>query len=97
MELLNGELSVGVLHGWHGVFLGLLASAVFMVAGRQDVGPGLGVTSSAFWFILALASSISVVWLGVGAGIWGAALLGVTCFCSEIWLIRAWWKRVHSS
>ena len=89
------EFSVGVLHGWHGVLFGLLASVLFMVCGWQDVGPGLGMTSSAFWFLLALISTGSVIWLGIGAWIWGGALLGVAFFCLELWLIRRWWRGVQ--
>ena len=88
----NRDFSVGVLQGWHGVLLGLLASAVFLVGGRQDVGPGLGMASSAFWFALALASAIGVVWLGIGAGIWAGALLGLGALCSEVCLIQRWWR-----
>lgn len=88
--------SVGVLHGWHGVLLGLLASVVFLIGGRQDVGRGIGMLSSAFWFLLALASTGGVIWLGVGGRIWGAILLGVAAFCSEAWLIRRWWRQGHS-
>jgi len=118
--MITQEFSVGVLHGWRGVLLGLLASLVFLVGGRQDlgprlgminskrtspprwasgqqvVGPGLGMLSSAFWFLLALASTISVIWLGVGARIWLGALLGVAVFCLEIWLIQRWWRRTRS-
>jgi hypothetical protein len=88
------SFSVGVLHGWRGVLLGLAASFVFLFAGRQDVGPGLGMTSSAFWFLLSLTSAGSVIWLGIGASIWGGALLGTAFFCLELWLIRRWWRSV---
>jgi len=30
------EFSVGVLHGWHGIVLGLLGSIVFLISGWQD-------------------------------------------------------------
>ena len=89
------EFSVGVLHGWRGVLLGLAASSVFLFAGWQDVGPGPDLTSSAFWFFLALTLTGGVIWLGIGAGIWGGALLGVAFFCLEIWLIRRWWQRTQ--
>jgi hypothetical protein len=86
------SFSVGVLHGLHGVLLGLLGSVVFLVCGWQDVGPGLGKISSAFWFLLALATTGGVIWLGIGAKIWGGALFGVAFFCLELWLIRRWWR-----
>jgi hypothetical protein len=91
------EFSLGVLHGWHGVLLGLLASAVFLISGRQDVGHGIGMLSSAFWFLLALASTGCVIWLGVGARMWAGILLGVLALCSEAWLIRRWWRQGHST
>ena len=50
------QFSLGGLQGWQGVFLGLAAALVFLEGGRQDVGSGLGMTSSAFWFLLALTS-----------------------------------------
>jgi hypothetical protein len=87
------EFSVGVLHGWRGVMLGLLGSVVFLISGWQDVGPGVGMVSSAFWFLLALVSTTCVIWLGVGARIWGGASLGVAFFCLEVWLVRRWWRR----
>ena len=90
--IITPGFSLGVLHGWRGVALGLLASVVFLISGRQDVSPGVGMTSSAFWFLLALASACCVAWLGVGSRIWTAALLGAAFFCLEIWLIRHWLK-----
>jgi hypothetical protein len=89
------SFSVGALHGWRGVLLGLAASSVFLFAGWQDVGPGIGMTSSAFWFLLALTSTGGGIWLGIGARIWGGALLGVAFFCLETWLVRRWWRRVQ--
>jgi hypothetical protein len=68
------SFSVGVLHGWHGVLLGLLGSVVFQVCGWQDVGPGLGKIASAFWFLLALATTGCVIWLGIGAWILGRSV-----------------------
>jgi Flp pilus assembly protein TadB len=83
------------LHGWHGILLGLLGSVVFLISGRQDVGPGIGMSSSAFWFFLALLSTLGVIWLGIGARIWTGALLGLTFFCLEFWLIRRWRRQSH--
>jgi hypothetical protein len=93
--MITESFSLGVLHGWRGVLLGLLGSVVFLVSGWQDVGPGLGKTSSAFWFLLALATTCCVIWLGIGARIWGGALLGVAFFCLELWLVWRWWQRVR--
>jgi len=63
------EFSVGVLHGWRGVLFGLAASSVFLFAGWQDVGPGPDLTSSAFWFFLALTLTGSFgLALGPGFG-----------------------------
>lgn len=86
------NFSIGGLHGWHGALLGLAGSLVFLVAGRQDVRPGIGMISSAFWFLLAMVSVGGVIWLGVVDRIWGAASLGATIFCSEVWLIQRWWQ-----
>jgi hypothetical protein len=93
MVTANNEFSVGALHGWHGVLLGLLASGVFMICGRQDLGAPRFEINAAFWFSLALLSAGGVIWLGVGAGILGAVLLGIAFLCSEVWLIRHWWRR----
>ena len=90
------EFSVGALHGWHGVLLGLAASAVFLVSGWQDVGPGIGTISSGFWFLLALVSAGGVIWLGIGARIWGGVLLGVAFFCLEAWLTWRWLRHGRS-
>lgn len=90
--MINREFSVGALHGWHGALFGLAASLVFLGCSWQDLRPAVG-ASSAFWFLLALASTVGVIWLGVGARIWEGALLGVTFFCLEIWLIQRWWRR----
>lgn len=93
---MSHEFSVDVLHGWHGILFGLATSLVFLECGRQDVGPGLGMTSSAFWFLLALAFAGGVISLGAEARIWGGVLLGVAFLCLEVWLIRRWWRRVRS-
>ena len=95
---MNGDLmiardfSVGVLHGWHGVLYGLIASFLFMVCGRQDLR-SRATLAPIFWFSLALTSTAGVVWLGFGARIFGGALLGAVVLCSEVWLIRRWWQR----
>ncbi len=114
--MISRDFSVGELRGWYGVLLGLLTSVVLLVAGRQDLGPGLGITipkqknerwpssqqvvgpglgvaSSAFWFLPALILSGGVIWLGIGARIWGGAVLGATFFCLEVWLITCWWRQ----
>ena len=84
------EFSVGVLHGWRGVLLGLLGSGVFMVSGWQDSRPHFGIGCWLCFFI-ALYAACGVVWLGIGARIWGGALLGAAAFCLEVWLIWRWW------
>jgi hypothetical protein len=89
------EFSVGALRGWHGVLLGLGTSLVLLVAGWQDVGKKFGMGSSAFWFVPSLIFSGGVIWLGIGAEIWGGMLLGITVFCSEVWLILRWWRKAH--
>ena len=92
MIVANHEFSVGALHGWKGVFLGLGASTVFALNGVQDFSYRF-VFPSAVSFFLAVASAGAVIWLGVGAGMLGAVLLGVLFLCSEFWLMRYWWRR----
>jgi hypothetical protein len=89
-----GEFSVGVLHGWRGVLLGLVGSLVFLVSGWQDVRRKFGL-GSAFWFLLTLISTGGVIWFGIGARIWGGMLLGITVFCLEVWLILRWSRKAH--
>lgn len=93
------EFSIGGLHGWDAVLLGLTASALFLLGGWQDLRSrsNIGSASCAFWFLLALASAGCVIWLGVGDRIWGAALLGVALFGFEAWLIQRSWRRRHSA
>lgn len=86
------DFSIGGLHGWRGVLFGIVGSLVFLVAGRQDVGPGIGMTSSAFWFLLALASAAGVIWLGVLERVWAGTLLGMAFFFLEVWLVWRWWR-----
>lgn len=83
--------SISGLHGWNGIILGTVAYFVFLICGRQDFGPGLGLISSAFWFLLALASAVCVIWLGIGDGVWEGVLLGAMALCLEVWLVRRWW------
>jgi hypothetical protein len=54
MVMANHEFSVGALHGWHGVLLGLLGSALFLIDGRQDWGRFNA--GAAFWFFFSLYS-----------------------------------------
>jgi hypothetical protein len=92
------EFSIGGLHGWPAVLLGLSASVVFLLAGWQDLRPrsDAGSISSTFWFFLGLLFAAGVVWLALVENIWGGALLGLTLLCSEVWLILRWrWPR-HS-
>src|SRR5579863_845156 len=97
------EFSVGALEGWHGVLLGLFGSAVLLLSGRQDLNKArrqkletpFGLLAF-FWFSLALFSAGAVVWLGVGARMWGGALLGPTLFCLEVWVLRHWWGKARS-
>ena len=84
--------AIGGLHGWRGILLGLAASLALLEAGRQDVSPGIGMTSSAFWFLPALVFAGGITWLGVAGGIWPGALLGLGVFCLEVWLIQRWWR-----
>lgn len=75
------EFSVGALHGWHGVLLGLAASLVSLVAGWQDVGRGrFGMGSSAFYFLVALIFSGGVIGLGIGAGFGEGCCWASRCF-----------------
>ena len=85
------DFSVGQLHGWPGVFFGLLASALFLVSGWQDLKPKSYI-SAGFWFFLALLLCLGVVWLGVVGRVWGASLLGAAALCLEAWLIQRWWR-----
>ena len=87
--LASREFSLGMLHGWRGILLGLVASAVFVVCGWQDSRPRFGF-ACCFWFLLALYSAGAVIWLGVGGRIWEGALAGTAVFCSEVWLIWRW-------
>jgi hypothetical protein len=89
------QFSLGVLHGWHGIALGLLAAVIFMISGWQDMDPNIS-GGSTLWFILALTITVDVIWLGVGAKIWAGALLGATFFCLEVWLIWRWWRQGQS-
>lgn len=45
------------------------------------------------WFLVALVFTGAVIWLGIGARIWGGAFLGAASFCLEIWLMQYWWRK----
>ena len=61
------EFSIGGLHGWYGILLGLLASSVFLLSAWQDLRrkSDVGSLSSALWFFLALLFAIGVILLGL--------------------------------
>lgn len=92
MIVSSSQFSVGVLHGWQGVLLGLAGSVVLLISGRQDLGHR-STLGAVFWFFLALLFAGGVVGLGLGAGIWGGVALGVIVLCLEIWFIQRWWRR----
>lgn len=90
------NFSVGELHGWHGVLLGLVGSTVFLIGGWQDLKPPASI-GAAFWFFLALLFTGGAIGLGIGARIWVGALLGVASLCLEVRLIHRWWRRAQFS
>jgi hypothetical protein len=96
--MVGGQFSVGALHRSLAgcVLLGLAGSVVFMISGRQDLGHRFKL-GSVFWFFLALLFTGGVIRLGVGAKIWGGAVLGVILLCLEIWFIQRWWRQGHSA
>jgi hypothetical protein len=87
--LTGNEFTVGQLHGWNGILLGLSASAVFLFSGWQDQRRRFGL-GSVFWFFLALLCTGGVIWLGFGARIFWGMSLGLVVFGLEVWLIRRW-------
>lgn len=89
------EFSVGVLRGWHGIVLGLVAAAIFLVSGREELSPPPS-WGAAFSFFLALFSTGGVIYLGIGAQIWSGAVLGAASFGLEVWLIWRWWRKAYS-
>lgn len=84
--------SIGGMHGWQGILLGLAGSAVFLFCGRQDLRPRIGL-ASAFWFFLAVLSAAGATWLSLTSSIWGGTLFGLAVLSCEALLIRRWWRQ----
>ncbi len=70
----------------------LLASAVLLLSGRQDIRLRAR-TGAAFWFFMALAFGISALATAVWSRLWGGAAICAVVLCFETWLVRQWWNR----
>jgi membrane protein implicated in regulation of membrane protease activity len=88
----DSQFHVGVLRGWPGILIGLLGSGLWLISGRQSLKHE-SLLGTVFSFLMAFIFIGGAIVLGIGAEIWGGALLGIAFFCLEIWLIWRWYER----
>jgi hypothetical protein len=82
----NPALTVLIGTGWKSVGGQLLASAVLMLSGHQDLGLRLGI-GAAFGFFMALAFGISALVTAVRGSLSGGVAICAVVLCVEICLI----------
>jgi hypothetical protein len=87
-SVIDGGFSISGQHGWHGIGLGVLGNAVFLISGWQDYHRDRSWLPSGFWFFLAGIAMVGVIWLAFQEGIWGGVAFGVGVLFLEIWFIR---------
>ena len=78
---------------WRKVGGQLLASAVLLLSGHQDMDMRARIGGATFWFFTALAFAISALITALVAKLWGGAVICALAFCLEIWLIFRWWTK----
>jgi len=78
--------------GWQAVGGQLLASAVLLLSGYQDMGLRARI-GAAFGFFMALAFGISALSTAIWGRLWGGAAICAVVICFEAWLVRHCWNR----
>ena len=86
---------IAVLAGWKLVGGQLLASAVLLLSGYQDVTLRVGMVV-AFPFFMAIVFALSALVTAIGAKLWLGAAICLAALCFESWLIRRFWGRRSS-
>ena len=81
---------------WEPVAGQLLASAVLLLSGHQDMGLRARIGAT-FWFFMALAFAISALVTALVVKLWGGAVICVAALCLETWSILRWWTRRTSA
>lgn len=86
MPVLLITLLVALGAKWQAVGGQLLASGVFLLSGYQDSGsrPRGG---AFYWFIMAMALSVSALVTAIRAGLWAGSAICVVVLCFEGWLV----------
>jgi hypothetical protein len=84
--------------GWKSVGGQLLASAVLLLSGHQDL-PRKGARFTVlmalgadFWFFMALAFSISALGTAIWMKLWVGVAICAVVLCFESWLVQHWSK-----
>jgi len=88
-------LGLGVT-GWEPVGGQLLASAVLLLSGYQDIGLRARM-GAAFGFFMALAFGISALGTAIWARLWSGTAICAAVLCFETWLVLRWWRRRTSA
>ena len=80
---------------WQSVGGQLLASAVLLLSGYQDIGLRARI-GAGFGFFMSLAFGISALGTAIWTRLWGGAAICAVALCFETWLILRWWSRKTS-
>ena len=89
--------------GWKSVGGQLLASAVLLLSGHQDI-PRKGAPfrvlmalGADFWFFMALAFSIAALGTAIWMKLWAGVAICAVVLCFESWLVQHWSNRKTST
>ena len=78
--------------GWQAVGGQLLASAVLLLSGYQDMGLRARI-GGFFGFFMAFAFGVSALGTAIWGRLWGGVAICAVVLCFESWLVRHWWNR----
>ena len=82
----------GMGGSWQSVGLRLLASALLLISGKQELGSRAPM-GAAFWFFMAIVFGISALITAIRASLSSAATICAVVLCFETWLILRWTLR----
>jgi hypothetical protein len=85
----------GIGASWESVGLRLLASALLLISGKQELG-SRAPWGAVFWYFMAVVFGSSALVAAIRANLWSGAAICTAVLCLEILLIALWVLRRQS-